>query len=93
MNFTHYDLGQLASGDVVQISLQGSAANVRLMDNSNFASYRNGHQYRYVGGLAKQTPIRLQIPGHGHWHVAVDMAGLRGTVRSAIQVIRPDFQG
>ncbi|MFC4761837.1 DUF1883 domain-containing protein [Dyella koreensis] len=88
MNFTHYDLGQLDNGDVVQISLHGSAANIRLMDNSNFSSYRSGHQYRYVGGLAKQTPIRLQVPSYGHWHVAVDMAGLRGTVRSAIQVIR-----
>jgi len=87
MNFTHYDLGQKQRGQIVEISLSGSAANVRLMDSSNFQSYRNGRQHRYTGGLAKQSPIRLQIPSTGHWHIAVDMQGLRGTVRSSIRMM------
>jgi Domain of unknown function (DUF1883) len=40
LNFTHYDLGHLSEGDVVEASLRDSAANVRLMDISNFSSYR-----------------------------------------------------
>ena len=66
MNFTHYDLGNKQSGDIVEISLSGSAANVRLMDNSNFQNFRSGRQHRYQGGLAKQSPIRLQVPSSGH---------------------------
>ncbi|HAP93804.1 MAG TPA: hypothetical protein DCM26_04180 [Desulfotomaculum sp.] len=42
---------------------------------------------RYIGGLAKQSPICLQIPSSGHWHIAVDMQGLRGTVRSSALVL------
>lgn len=87
MNFTHYDLGNKDRGQVIEITLSGNAANVRLLDNSNFHSYRNGRQHRYFGGLAKQSPIRLQIPNSGHWHVAIDMRGLRGTVRSGIRIL------
>lgn len=87
MQFTHYDTGYLESGSVVEITLSGSAANVRLMDSSNFSSYRSGRQHRYIGGLARQSPVRLAVPNSGHWHVVVDMQGLRGTVRSSIRVI------
>lgn len=87
MNFTHYDLGNKDRGQIVEVSLSGSAANVRLMDSSNFQSYRNGRQHRYFGGLVKQSPFRLQIPNSGHWHVTVDMQGLRGTVRSGIRML------
>jgi hypothetical protein len=87
MNFTHYDLGSKRKGDVVEVTLSGSAANVRLMDSSNFQSYRNGRQHRYSGGLIKRSPVRLAIPSSGHWHVTVDMQGLRGTTRSSIRMM------
>jgi len=87
MNFTVYDLKNKKRGDVVEISLKGSAANVRLMDSSNYQSYKNGRNHRYTGGLAKSSPIRLQIPNSGHWYVTVDMQGLRGTVRSSIRMM------
>lgn len=86
MQFIHQDLGQRKGGDIVEITLT-SGANVRLMDNSNFNSYRNGRNHRYTGGLAKKSPIRLQIPSSGHWHVAVDMQGLRGSTRVSIRVL------
>lgn len=85
--FIHHDLGHRQRGEIVEISLSGSAANVQLMDSSNFSSYRNGRRYRYTGGLARQSPVRLQIPSAGRWHVAVDMKGLRGHVRSAARVL------
>lgn len=87
MKFTHYDLGNKQRGETVEITLKGSAANVRLMNSSNFQSYRNGRRHTYYGGLAKKSPIRLQIPSAGHWHVTVDMQGLRGTVRSGIRML------
>jgi hypothetical protein len=87
VNFVHHDLGYRSRGDIVEITLSGNAANVRLLDSSNFSSYRNGRQHRYYGGLAKQSPVRLAIPHSGHWHVAVDMQGLRGQVRSSARVL------
>lgn len=67
MQFTHYGLGNKSKGDIVEIILSGSTANVRLMDSSNLQNYRNGRVHKYFGGLAKRSPIRLQIPNSGHW--------------------------
>lgn len=87
MQFVHHDLGQRTRGEIVEVTLSGNAANVRLMDSSNFQSYRNGRNHRCIGGLAKKSPVRLQIPYSGHWHVAVDLIGLGGNVRSSARVL------
>lgn len=87
MDFIHTDLGNRKAGETVEITLSGNAANVRLLDSLNFSSYRSGRRHRYYGGLAKQSPVRLQIPHSGHWHVAVDMQGLGGNVRSSVRVL------
>ncbi|AMV17627.1 hypothetical protein VT03_07020 [Planctomyces sp. SH-PL14] len=86
MNFIHFDLGQCQSGAVVEITLS-AGAHVRLLDSSNFSSYRNGRNCHFIGGLARRTPVRLQIPQSGHWHVAVDMQGLRGSVRAGVRML------
>jgi Domain of unknown function (DUF1883)/TIR domain len=85
MQFTHYDLGQQKRGTVFRVTLSGSAANVRLMDSSNFSNYKNGRRHTYHGGLIKRSPADLVVPRNGHWHITVDMAGLRGSTRSSIQ--------
>lgn len=87
MQFIQHDLGHRRGGEMVEITLSGSAANVRLMDSSNLSGYKNGRRHRYYGGLAKQSPVRLQIPHSGHWYVAVDMQGLRGSVRSSARIL------
>ncbi|CAG1016020.1 hypothetical protein ANAEL_05442 [Anaerolineales bacterium] len=87
MQFVQHDLGYRRGGEIVEIILSGSAANVRLMDSSNLSSYKNGRQHRYYGGLAKQSPVRLQIPHSGTWYVTVDMQGLRGSVRSSVRIL------
>ena len=81
MKFIHTDLGQRKRGEIVEVTLT-SAANVRLMKGSDFSNYKKGRRHHYIGGLAKQSPTRLQIPSSGHWHVAVDMQGLRGSTRA-----------
>jgi Domain of unknown function (DUF1883)/TIR domain len=86
VQFIHNDLGQRKGGEIVEVTLT-SGANVRLMDNSNFSNYKNGRHHRYTGGLAKRSPVRLQIPNSGHWHVAIDMQGLRGTARASVRVL------
>ena len=87
MRFNHYDLGYLGPSDVVEITLSGNAANVRLMDSGNLAHYRAGRQHRFVGGRATRSPVRLPIPHSAHWHVVVDMQGLRGSVKSSVRVM------
>nr|WP_313417605.1 DUF1883 domain-containing protein [Brevundimonas diminuta] len=87
MNFTHYDLGHVERGSVVVVTLSGSAANVRLMDSSNLSNFRSGRRHTYHGGLARSSLVRLAVPHSGRWHLTVDMQGLRGTVRSGVQVV------
>jgi Domain of unknown function (DUF1883) len=40
VNFNYWDLGQQPAGAVVQITLTGSSANVRLFDSSNYRSFK-----------------------------------------------------
>ena len=87
MKFTHYDLGYRERGEIAEVVLSGNAANVRLLDGSNFSSYRNGRKHRYFGGRATQSPVRLAIPRSGHWHIAIDMQGLRGSVKSSLRIV------
>ena len=86
MQFIHNDLGQRKRGEIVEVTLT-SGANVRLMDSSNFSNNKNGRAHRYQGGLAKVSPLRLAIPSSGHWHVAIDMQGLRGSTRASVRVL------
>ena len=86
MQFIHNDLKRREKGEIVQVTLT-SGANVRLMDNSNFNNYKNGRKHSYIGGLAKKSPLNLQIPHSGHWHVAIDMQGLRGSTRASVQIL------
>ncbi|MFI0609328.1 MAG: DUF1883 domain-containing protein [Anaerolineae bacterium] len=69
MNWTQVDLGHLSSGQTVEVTLSGGAANVRLMDSSGFNNFKNGRQHRYIGGLVRQSPYRMQVPSSGHWYV------------------------
>jgi hypothetical protein len=86
MNFLHNDLDFLDGGAVVEVSLD-HVANVRLMDTGNFQSYRQGGRHQYYGGEARKSPIRLQVPQSGHWHVAIDLGGRGGTIRAGVRVL------
>lgn len=86
MSFIHNDLGRRSAGEIVEVTLT-RGANVRLMDSSNFSNYRNRRKHRYYGGLAKRSPVRLEIPRSGHWHVAIDMEGLRGSTRTSTRIL------
>ena len=87
MRFTHHILGHRQAREVVEVSLSGNAANVRLLDSANFSGYKSGRRHRFYGGLAKKSPVRLSVPHSGNWHVAVDMMGLTGAVRSSVRVL------
>ncbi len=86
MNFLHNDLGLLDGGEVVEVTLD-KAANVKLMDSSDFSAYRQGGRHRYFGGHATRSPFRVAVPSSGHWHLAVDLGGYAGSVRAGVRVL------
>jgi len=85
MSFVHSDLGHLNDNQVVEVTID-RAANVFLMDSTNFNNYRQGRNYRYFGGQAVRSPVRLAVPHSGHWHVAIDLGGGSGSIRSGVRV-------
>ena len=57
MRFTHYRLGHVAVGSVVEVTLRGSAANVRLMDQSNLNAYKAGRRHRRAADREAPTAV------------------------------------
>ena len=87
MNFSQYSLGYQQKGEVVEVQLSGTEANVQLLDNANLQRYKNGGQFTYYGGHYKQSPVRITVPHAGTWYVTVDLGGYGGQVRSSVRVI------
>ena len=87
MQFNHWNLGYQNQGDIVVVNISGNAANVRLLDSTNFQNYKSGRRHNYYGGLMTQSPAEIPIPRSGNWHVAIDMQGLRGQSRASVTVV------
>jgi hypothetical protein len=87
--FVHYHWNRLETGSTVVVTLS-TAANIRLMDSTNFNSYKNGRRHRYTGGLATKTPFRIRVPRTGSWYLTIDLMGLKATnVRHSATVEPP----
>jgi len=87
MNYLHKDF-RLQEGDVVEVTLDHSA-NVQLLDSANFELYSLGKPYRYHGGYANESPVNLDVPTAGRWHLVVDLGGGTGSVRASVQILSP----
>lgn len=85
MKFLHTDFNG-GPGDTVVVTLD-SQANVMLLDDHCFSSYKNGRSFQYHGGWATTSPVRLRPPRTGHWHVVVDLGGSTGHVKAGIQIL------
>jgi hypothetical protein len=82
-----FDLGHRQRGEIVEVTLRGSGANLLLLDSSNLSNYKAGRRARYVGGLVTRSPYRMAIPSTGRWYVLVTMTGLRGSTNAAVRIL------
>ena len=87
MKYTVYQLGNLSRGNIVEVTLRGNAANVLLLDTSNYNNYKNGRRYRYYGGYVKSSPYRVVVPNDGRWFIVINLGGYSGQVRSSVRVL------
>ena len=85
MNYLHYQFN-VDKDDVITVSLD-KAANVRLLDATNYLNYKQGRQHKYYGGFAKTSPVRLSPPHPGVWHVVIDLGGYSGVVRASAELV------
>ena len=86
MDYLKFDLGTLKSDRVVEVTLTGNAANVRLLDSENFFNYVRGLDFNGMGGLTTRSPVTFNIPNHGHWYVIIDMEGLKGKPVASVRL-------
>lgn len=86
MQYQYHDLGNIKQGNIVEVTL-GYAANVKIMDSSNFSSYKKGNKHRYIGGFVKRSPYKVSIPNNGHWYVSIDLGGNAGKISSSVKVL------
>ncbi|NUJ88833.1 DUF1883 domain-containing protein [Plantibacter sp. MCCC 1A11337] len=87
--FTKYHWNRLEKGATVVVTLT-KAANVRLMDSTNFNAFKNGRPHKYSGGMVKTSPFRIPVPRTGSWYLTVDLMGLKATnVRSSVAIEPP----
>ena len=77
MNFVSWDFNASA-GSTVSMTIDRQA-NVFLVDDTNFSSFRRGGTFNYYGQLQKHRGVRLTVPRTGHWHLVLQPVG--GTVR------------
>jgi hypothetical protein len=86
MNYLHYDF-EAPVGSIIEVTLD-KQANVRLLDSINYSNYKTGRRFQFTGGKALRSPIKLEVPHAGHWHVVIDLGGYRGTIRASARLIR-----
>ncbi|WP_019554460.1 DUF1883 domain-containing protein [Propionispira raffinosivorans] len=86
MNFIKYDLGPVAGGNKVRVTLD-IQANVMLMDRMNFSLYNDSLAFKYFGGYYKSSPVTIDVPDTDHWYVIIDLGGAAGPVKTTCSVI------
>lgn len=86
LQYLDTNLNYQQTGSVVVVHLQGSEANVQLLDNSTFERYRRRQAYTGSGGHYRRSPVQLVIPHDGYWHAVVDLGGYAGSVRASVEV-------
>jgi hypothetical protein len=84
--FTHYDLKALRAGTTIEVTLS-AVNNIRLVTPANFQRFTELLDFKYIGGVARKSPVRLAVPENGHWHLIVDMEGHHGLAESSVKVI------
>jgi hypothetical protein len=77
----------LHDGDVVIVNCDHQC-NVRVMDDSNFSSFRSGGRHRYHGGFYQRLPARIAVPHNGYWNVTIDLGGGRANIRYSINYLK-----
>ncbi len=84
-HYIHFEF-DAAAGDLIEVT-KDNPANVQLLDPENYEKYRNGQEFRYHGGYATSSSVRLKPPHPGKWHVVVDLGGGPGRVRAYAQLL------
>ena len=82
--FNYWDLGNCQRGDIWRVELD-KAANVFLVDSSNYSAFKSNRRFNYYGGLIERTPHDFVVPRSGRWYIVAHSWGLRYPARVSIR--------
>lgn len=51
------------------------AADVFLVDSTNYQLYSSGRDFKYFGGNYTKTPVIISVQGSGRWYLIVNNNG------------------
>ena len=83
MEHLHYEI-DAHDQDQVEVSID-RAANVQLLDPTNYELYQQGRSFSYEGGYATVSPVRFTVQRAGRWHVVIDLGGGAGRVKASMR--------
>lgn len=73
--YLYWDLGNQRQGAAVVTDWKGNAANIRLLDSSNYRLYFLGETFSFYGpGLASASPVCVEVPYDAYWYAVVDLS-------------------
>jgi hypothetical protein len=98
MKFIH-QREHLNEDDIVIIQAS-QACNIRLMNDANFRSFKNGGRHTYHGGAFESFPAKITVPSSGFWNITIDTVTRRAisvtrkpTLKYSIKIIRRSGSG
>ena len=80
------ELGHVDQGKVVEISLN-YAASIKVMDTTNYYSFKKGGKYKYIGEYVDKSPYQITIPYPARWYVVLELDGLAAKVASSVKIL------
>ena len=79
----------LKQGDTVVLDCD-TQCNFMLTDDANFANYKRGGAFRYLGGHYKYFPASVTAPSPGYWNITIDLGGGASNIHYGLRVIKAD---
>lgn len=63
------------------------SANAMLLDETNYAMYKNGQKFTYSGGQVTTTPYIIVPQFPGNWILVVDLGGRPGSISCSAEIV------
>lgn len=77
----------LEAGSVVVVSCSHQC-NVRVMEDSDYASFKRGGRHNYYGGFFTRLPARIPVPHGGYWNTTIDLGGGSANIRCNVSYLK-----
>ncbi|WP_085584424.1 MULTISPECIES: DUF1883 domain-containing protein [unclassified Pseudomonas] len=86
MDFLH-KREHLTEGDIVEVDCSHQC-NIQLTSDADFARYKEGLSYSYLGGFYKMLPAQITAPRTGYWNITIDLGNRSAMIKHSIRIIR-----